>query len=109
MNRTPLTGFAVALTACLAGLPAAEAAKSRNCGPVVEQQLRDLGVAQSNVDRILTEPRIRNRSSGSKVVGYDAWIELKSCSDGQLVISLNRQCSVKTIYTTGSCQVPGVD
>ena len=82
MIRTLLIGAAVVLTASLAGLPAAEAAKSRNCGPAVEQRLKDLGVAQSNVHRILIETRIRNRRSGSKVIGYDAWISLKSCSDG---------------------------
>lgn len=109
MTRTLLTGLAAALTAGFAGLPAAEAAKSRNCGPAVDQHLAELGVPQSDVERILIEARVRTRSSGSKLVGYDAWVNLKSCAKGQLVISMNRQCSVKTAYTTGDCKVPGVD
>ena len=108
-TRILLTGLAAAFTAAFAGLPAAEAGKSRNCGPAAEQHLSELGVAQSDVERILIQERVRTRSSGSKLVGYDAWVDLKSCAKGQLVISMNRQCSVKTAYTTSGCKVPGVD
>ena len=109
MTRTLLMGLAAGLAASFAALPAAEAAKRRDCGRAVEEHLADLGVQKSDVERTLIQARVRNRASGSKTVGYDAWIDLKSCAKGQLVVSMNRLCSVKTAYTTGDCKVPGLD
>lgn len=83
-------------------------ADSQTCSVSANQRLAELGVDKDDVKMMRIDGRYQSRGQGSRLVGFDAWIELESCSEGQLVVAMSRQCRRMTEYTTGSCEVAGV-
>lgn len=51
-----------------------------------------------------TWPRQRSRR---QVVGYDAWVRLRSCEKGYVVVTMNRFGFVQQAYGHGACDPPG--
>lgn len=77
------------------------------CERQVEQTLRDLAVPQEDVQSVqitrrqfVDEPRPR--------FDYAAWVRLRSCQSGYLVIHMTDYCHVRQSYTDGDCEVSGV-
>ena len=97
------------LIAGIACLPQSAVADSHPCSVTATQRLAELGVDQDDVKMMRIDGRFQSRGQGSRLVGYDAWIELASCSQGQLVVAMSRQCRHMTEYTTGTCEVAGVE
>ncbi len=93
----------------LAGLPQSALAQDHPCTASVERRLAELGVDQSDVEKLRFGGRYQSRGQGSRLVGFEAWIDLGSCDRGQLVVVVSRQCRHITEFTTGSCKVAGVD
>jgi len=77
------------------------------CGAAVERALSDAGVASSDISDIAY---IRQHSTDDDggIAGYTAWVRLKSCGSGYVVVDLSRDCWVDQIYTDGGCQVRGI-
>ena len=51
--------------------------------------------------------KIVSTTENSRVVEYNAWVDLKSCR-GKMVVRLYRNCRVIAVYTRDECRVPGV-
>ena len=100
---------AAALFGGFAGLPQSALAENHPCTASVEQRLAELGVDKSDVKKLRFGGRYQSRGQSSRLVGYEAWMELESCSRGQFVVVVSRQCRHITEFTTGSCKVAGVD
>ena len=84
-------------------------AQNHPCTSSVDQRLSELGVDKSDIQKIRFDGRYQSRGQGSRLVGFEAWIDLKSCAQGDLVVVVSRQCRQMTEFTTGSCAVAGVD
>lgn len=67
--------------------------------------LAEASVPESDVKSVKVTRGGGNQSSNYK---YDAWIKLKSCSNGHAVVHLSRGCVVQHMFTTGSCEMPGM-
>ncbi len=103
MNRIAL-GVIVAVTAISTSVSAQWGRNS--CAPTVQRTLSDAGIASSNIADITY---VRERSDeDAPIVGYTAWIRLKSCQSGYVVINLSRHCYVHQTYTDGACRVNGI-
>lgn len=99
------TCLAVAALFSLAVLPTS--AQAFQCEPQVNETLQQQGVSQNDVDSV----KVVRRSAGARASNnywLDAWVRLKSCSDGALVVHMTRYCMVQDSYTTGDCEVGGM-
>ena len=79
-------------------------ANAYECETQVNEALQQQGISQTDVDSV----KLTRRTTGAKTsknYTYDAWVRLKSCSNGALVVHMARMCMVQDIYTTGDCQV----
>ena len=82
-------------------------ANAYDCETQVNEALQQQGISQTDVDSV----KLTRRTTGAKTsknYTYDAWVRLKSCSDGALVVHMARMCMVQDIYTTGDCQTGGM-
>jgi hypothetical protein len=88
-----------------AGLLVSSAAAAETCQQQIDEELQRMSVPSENVESI----DIMRRSFGAKAsnnFSYDAWIRLKSCDSGHLVVHLSKSCAVMSSYTTGNCKMP---
>lgn len=93
--------FAAALTAFMVlGVQRAAA----ECESQIDRTLREKGIAQEDVESIRTARR-PGGSKGANIHRVDAWIKLKSCSGGYLMITMTRMCVVQQVYTRGNCEM----
>lgn len=81
----------------------ATGAGAYDCESQVSEQLQQLGVAESDVASV----RLMRQSPGKSPSSYtyNAWVRLKSCSKGAVVVRMTKQCLVQDVYTTGDCRV----
>lgn len=105
-------GLAVGIVCALAAAgAAADGGKEiplSACSPVVEQKLTALAVNRADIDTIQMSPRYSNQDDETnRMLGLDAWVRLKSCP-GSLIIDMFRDCSVRQVYMSGRCTLPGV-
>ena len=77
------------------------------CEQQVEQTLRELQVPPGDVESMQIKRRMRGQNPPTNYE-YNAWIRLRSCGQGYLVVNLTRYCHVKQSYTRGDCQAGGV-
>ncbi len=77
------------------------------CEPQIDRALRDKGIAQEDIVSIKTARR-PGGAKGANIHRVDAWIKLKSCSAGYLMITLTRMCVVQQVYTRGDCEMGGM-
>ena len=104
MTRTIL-GVLVAVMAISTSVSAQWGRNS--CAPTVQRTLSDAGIASSDIASVTY---VRERASGDddRIIGYTAWVRLKSCQSGYVVVDMSRHCHVSQIYTDGTCRVNGV-
>lgn len=98
----PLASFAAAVVFFLAFN--ASGAAAYQCEPQVDRTLQQRGISQNDVDSV----KVVRRSAGARPSNnyrLDAWVRLKSCSNGALVVHMTRYCMVQDSYTTGDCRV----
>ncbi|WP_340118359.1 hypothetical protein [Pelagibius sp. 7325] len=82
-------------------------ASAFQCEQEVNQALQERSVNQSDVDSV----KVMRRTGGAKssgIYGLDAWVRLKSCSNGALIVNMTKYCMVQNVYTTGNCSVADV-
>ncbi len=101
MKSVVMIGFALALTM---GAPA-EAAR-KYCEATVAERLDRLNVEPSDIRGISYVQERRGGRDGGRVVGFSAWVSLKSCR-GSLVIDMSRHCRVRQVYGRGECDLGG--
>lgn len=108
MIRGTALGVALALFGSVSTLPEAGLASERRCADAATQHLAGLGIEQADVKGISIEVQSQFVDGEPKTIGYQAWVELNSCSRGKLVIKMSLLCQYKTAFTTSGCEVAGV-
>jgi len=94
-----LAAFSLSLTAA--------SASAFQCEPEVNQALQERSVNQSDVNSVKVMRRTGGARSAS-IYSLDAWVRLKSCSNGALIVNMTKYCMVQNVYTTGDCSVADV-
>ncbi len=117
-SRRRLPAFAAALGLLIgatAGLPAASANIYDPAGPslgALKQTVRDTlqknQIPLSDVGLIELKPEYDFFDDGEEVVGYNAWVRLKSCERGYVVVDLSRHGFVRQIYGYDGCMPAGL-
>ena len=102
MPRNSIIG---SLSLALTLLLGASAYGAGRCETVVKDRIDQANIDAADVRKVFFIVQRRAGNSGL-ADGVDAWVSFHSCK-GSLVISMNRQCHVKQIYTRGDCQFPG--
>ena len=108
MTRGTALGAALALLGSASILPDAGQTAERRCADAVPQHLARLGIEQADVKEISILEQSQFVDGEPKTIGYQAWVDLNSCSRGKLVIKMSLLCHFKTAFTTSGCEVPGV-
>lgn len=83
-------------------------AAAATCETVVKEELKQLKADPTDVAKVVYLPRLETRRDGTdRILGYDAWVNLKSC-EGALIVAMSRLCQVQQVYTRNNCKFPGV-
>lgn len=96
-----LLGFLVSV-----GAGPAAASKRDEAEAAVQATLTRLNVDPARIKSIYIAPMGFARDM--PVHSYIGWISFTDCR-GNLVVDLTQTNAVRTLYTTGDCEVPGVD
>ena len=86
------------------GAPA-EAARNP-CEATVAERLERLNVDPSDIRRIDYVPVRRLSREGGRLIGFEAWVSLRSCR-GNLVVNMSRHCRIRQVYGRGECELGG--
>lgn len=106
MDRRARRAATAVLAVALATLqPPPASAAFRPCQAKVREQLERMDIDAGEVRSTSVSSRTRSRRGGNRVIGFDAWVGLKSC-EGSLVLRLNRSCRLKDAYSRGECRLP---
>ncbi len=81
---------------------------AQRCRAVVDQQITQVGLPQSRIERIQISRRRQDIRDSQRTVGFDGWVRLNDCR-GSLVVGMDRGCNVQQVYVQGMCEVPGVE
>ena len=97
------------LSCALAMLVATAAhAQVQPCAAKVDRVLMELQIDAADLRWTTVLPELLTRRKGrQRVVGYEAWVRLKSC-EGALIVELKTRCRLRQIYTRGGCSLEGV-
>ena len=105
----PLPAAALAaLLLLLAGMLAAAPATALDCRRQAEEERTRLGLSERHVSHIRYVEKHNPSEAGPDVLGVRAWVRLKACASGYLVIDMTRSCFVRQSYTRGDCRLAGV-
>ncbi|MDJ0896720.1 MAG: hypothetical protein QNJ92_16365 [Alphaproteobacteria bacterium] len=80
------------------------AALAKSCKAAVFEELERLGITRDDITEARLYPVVQPNVGGGRLIGWEAWIERKSC-DGQIVINLRTSCNVRDTYGRGDCKV----
>lgn len=79
------------------------------CTAAVESRLQQAGLDMGDLERKRWQ-RDETRSQGEvNVWGYWFYARPKSCTTGDIRITLSRNCGVRDAEARGGCSVPGLD
>ena len=95
---------AIAISLSLA-LPAKEAAAT-TCQAQIDRELQRINVPMADLESI----KVIKRSFGGKStnLAHAAWIRLKSCETGFLMVNMTSYCMVRDSFTIGNCRIDGL-
>ena len=108
MRRQIALSAAMALLGSISLLPEAGLADGHDCAAAANQHLVRLGVDQAEATDISVVEQVQFVDGEPKTIGYQAWVDLQSCSQGKLAIKMSILCRYKTAFTTPACVVPGL-
>ena len=74
------------------------------CKPVVEAELAKRGIDKSDIRAVSVEENRGGGEGGGFLIGYSAWVQLKSCK-GAIVVDLSTECDLEQTYAQGACKV----
>jgi hypothetical protein len=96
------------MAALLAASLAAAPASALDCRENAEAELQRLAIDADQISAIRYVEKINPSEQGPGVLGVRAWVRLRDCSSGHLVIDMTRSCFVRQSYTRGECRRDGV-
>ena len=80
----------------------------------VRGELERRGIPETDIRLIDLKPRLGSQfmwpGAGSRkrqVIGYNAWVRLKSCDTGYVVVQMNRYGFIQQSFAQGACSPPG--
>lgn len=79
-----------------------------DCRESAEQELTRLSVPSEDIASVRYVEKLNPTDRGPDVLGVRAWLRLKSCPEGYLVVDMTRSCFVRQSYTRGACRWQGV-
>ena len=83
-------------------------AQALDCRQQSEEEQRRLGLTEADISSIRYVEKYNPTEAGPDVLGVRAWIRLKACRSGHLVIDMTRSCFVRQSYTRGACHLEDV-
>ena len=100
--------FTIAAVAAALVVPSpADARRIDEARAKVDRVIAELAIDRSRIRSVYLAPDVQGpRSHGAQ--SYTGWIAFNDCN-GNLAITMTPTSHVSTMYTTGDCQVPGVD
>jgi hypothetical protein len=98
---------ALAALTVLACIPTGPAL-ALDCSREAQEELSRLGLADGDIGSIRYVQKYNPSGNGPDVLGVRAWVRLKACSSGYLVVDMTRSCFVRQSYTRGACRVEGI-
>lgn len=87
---------------------AVHADESHVCTPAIDTTTSALGLDRSDI----TNRQIYAEKTGDSegvLVGYYAWLRVKPCDSGWLVMNFHEDCELIQAFTDGACRIPGVN
>ncbi len=78
-------------------------ALAQRCGAEVREALQRLAITPDDIVKIRILPVVQQNVGGGRLIGWEAWVERKSC-DGQTVINMRPSCRVTDTYGRGGCK-----
>lgn len=102
------TALAPLLFAFAAALVTAAPAQALDCRPQAQAELQKLGVTGEEIASIRYVEKYNPADTGPDVLGVRAWVRLKACASGYLVVDMTRSCFVRQSYTRGDCRREGL-
>jgi hypothetical protein len=105
MRRLPLTAATLTL---LAQLVLTAPAVALDCRAAAAQEIERLGLTEAEIAQTRYVQQYNPGKKGPDVLGVRAWLRLKGCPSGHLVIDMTRSCFVRQSYTRGDCRLDGV-
>ncbi|GAB4374399.1 MAG: hypothetical protein Kow00114_36960 [Kiloniellaceae bacterium] len=105
--RSLLPAAATLAILLAAALPPAPAA-ALDCRRQAEEELARLGLGAAEIGSVRYVERYNPSETGPDVLGVRAWVRVRACSSGYLVIDMTRSCFVRQSYTRGGCRLDGV-
>ena len=79
-----------------------------DCHEDAERELARLSVTAEDIASFRYVEKLNPTDRGPDVLGVRAWLRLKSCDSGYLVVDMTRSCFVRQSYTRGTCRWQGV-
>jgi hypothetical protein len=83
-------------------------AEALDCSRKAQAELARLGLGEADIASIRYVQKYNPNENGPDVLGVRAWVRLKACASGYLVIDMTRTCFVRQSYTRGECRLEGV-
>jgi hypothetical protein len=79
----------------------------RACTEALNEILAENGVDPQTVQSVdsYAQP---GTGDNDRIKRINTWIRLSTCPEGYLVVTFDRRCIAKTVYTRGGCTVPGI-
>jgi len=105
--RRPLPAIAT-LAFLLPSLLLTAPASALDCRRQTEEELARLSLRAADISSTRYVEKYNPSETGPDVLGVRAWMRLRACSGGYLVIDLTRTCFVRQSYTRGDCRLDGV-
>jgi hypothetical protein len=96
----------VFLAISLLGLGDHAMAAPHRCAKPVTAKMAQLDISPSQI-KLLVFADIVEDDRSARLIGYDAWVDLKQCR-GSVVVKMSRQCEVEEIYSRGACAIRGL-
>lgn len=100
--------LALVFAAALAPALVPGSAAALDCRRQAEEELARLGLGAAETGSVRFVERYNPSESGPDVLGVRAWVRLKACDSGYLVIDMTRTCFVRQSYTRSGCRLDGV-
>ncbi|MEO3429164.1 hypothetical protein AAFN88_09930 [Pelagibius sp. CAU 1746] len=83
-------------------------AEALDCSRKAQDELTRLELGEDDIRSIRYVRKYNPNENGPDVLGVRAWVRLKACDSGYLVIDMTRTCFVRQSYTRGDCRLEDV-
>ena len=72
-------------------------------------ELKRRNIQQTDIRLLDIVTRLKFVDDDEVVDGYDAWVRVRGCDKGYVVVNMNRNGYVQQSYSRGGCNPPGFD